>query len=40
MVYVVHHPKFREALAQELPWLGIGEKAKKDAGSKTTAENA
>ena len=28
LVYAVSHPKFREAMAQELPCCGIGEKAK------------
>eukprot|EP00095_Tigriopus_kingsejongensis_P002825 maker-scaffold80_size398941-snap-gene-2.17 protein:Tk02825 transcript:maker-scaffold80_size398941-snap-gene-2.17-mRNA-1 annotation:"opsin" len=26
IIYAISHPKYREALALELPWLGIGEK--------------
>lgn len=28
VVYAVSHPKFREAIAQEIPWLGIGDPPK------------
>ena len=38
IVYAVSHPKFREAMARELPCFGIGSKAK-EVDNKTMADS-
>ncbi|XP_059083601.1 compound eye opsin BCRH2-like isoform X2 [Tigriopus californicus] len=42
IIYAISHPKYREALATELPWLGIGEKSSecKKSGTVTHATTA
>ena len=38
IVYAVSHPKFREAMAKELPCFGIGEKPKCSDNATTVQE--
>ena len=36
LVFAVSHPKFRQAMATELPFFGIGEKSKDTLGTNAT----
>ena len=38
IVFAVSHPKFREAIAREIPCLGIGDRPKESGGTQETVK--